>query len=345
MKNFTRNVFQKFINKQAELNGISPSVVGSTSYAVAPSVAQTMEKRIQESSAFLSLINQHVVPDQQGERLLIGINTSIASTTDTSGDGERKPIGTEDIDGTGYHCKQIDSDTFVRYAVLDMWAKFPDFQVKYRDNLLQQMALDRICIGFNGVKREKNSDRERYPLLEDVAVGWLQKLRINKPESVISGIKIGLNEHADYKNIDSCVMAAKSANIAVWHKKSGDLVVICGENLLDEKYITLADDSNSASEKKAFESIATNRMIGGLRAITAPSFPENSFLITSLNNLSIYIQEGSRRRHIDDNAKKNRVEDYNSSNEDFVVEDYDKMTLIEKIELIDESYVLETEQN
>jgi hypothetical protein len=62
-----------------------------------------------------------------------------------------------------------------------LWAKFQDFQTRIRDAIIQRQALDRIMIGFNGVKREKTSDRVANPLLQDVNIGWLEKIRQENP--------------------------------------------------------------------------------------------------------------------------------------------------------------------
>lgn len=37
------------------------------------------------------------------------------------------------------------------------------------------MSLDRIMIGFNGVKYSDPSDRAANPLLQDCGIGWLEK--------------------------------------------------------------------------------------------------------------------------------------------------------------------------
>ncbi|WP_172835410.1 P2 family phage major capsid protein, partial [Escherichia coli] len=57
-----------------------------------------------------------------------------------------------------------------------------------------------------------------------------------------------------------------------------------------------------------------------------------AILVTSWSNLSIYYQEGGRRRSILDNPKRDRVETYESSNDAFVIEDLGKAVLIENIE-------------
>jgi hypothetical protein len=52
-------------------------------------------------------------------------------------------------------------------------------------------------------------------------------------------------------------------------------------------------------------------------------------VITSLDNLSIYMQSGTWRRHIKDKPEKDRVEDYNSRNEGYVVETPEKLVAVE----------------
>lgn len=54
-------------------------------------------------------------------------------------------------------------------------------------------------------------------------------------------------------------------------------------------------------------------------------------IVTYPENLSIYLQEGSLRRHIKDEPKRSRVEDYNSENVDYIVEETDAIGIIKGI--------------
>ena len=72
---------------------------------------------------------------------------------------------------------QVNYDFHIRYNTLDLWARYEDFQARLRDAIVKRQALDRIMIGFNGVTRAKTSNRAKFPMLQDVAVGWLQKYR------------------------------------------------------------------------------------------------------------------------------------------------------------------------
>ena len=55
-------------------------------------------------------------------------------------------------------------------------------------------------------------------------------------------------------------------------------------------------------------------------------------MITTLDNLSIYWQEGTRRRLLKDEPEYDRIANYESVNEDYVVEEYAaRRSLVENI--------------
>ena len=62
--------------------------------------------------------------------------------------------------------------------------------------------------------------------------------------------------------------------------------------------------------------------------------PDNAVLVTSWENLSIYYQDSSWRKQSIDNPKRSRVEDYNSRNEGYVIEQLEKIALTENVELV-----------
>ena len=198
-------------------------------------------------------------------------------------------------------------------------------------------------IGFNGVKREKTSDRATYPLLQDVNIGWLEKIRQEKPVQVMDKIvsegevisqTIRVGKGGDFLNLDALVMGAVNEKIATWYQEDTELVVIVGRQLLADKYFPIVNRDQPNSETLAADLIVSQKRIGNLPAVRAPFFPANAMLITRLDNLSIYWQSGSRRRSVIDNPKRDRVENFESVNEAYVVEDYDGVCLVEHIELL-----------
>ncbi|MGP2501084.1 phage major capsid protein, P2 family [Pantoea ananatis] len=344
MKNNTRFKLNAYMSVLAEINNINLSALNSK-FTVEPSVAQKLETKIQESSDFLTRINIVPVPEQSGERLGLGVGGTIAGTTDTT-QKEREPTDPTYIDGEGYKCTQTNFDTALPYAKLDMWAKFTDFQVRIRDMIVKRQALDRIMIGFNGLKREKTSNRVQNPLLQDVNIGWLEKIRQEKPSQVVGqhidsngkviADKITIGKTGLFRNLDAVVMGAVTEKIAVQYQDDTELVVICGRQLLADKYFPIVNKDQPNTEALAADLIISQKRIGGLPAVRAPFFPADAMLITRLDNLSIYVQDDTRRRSIIDNPKRDRVENLESVNEAYVVEDYDCTCLIENIEMLEQ---------
>ncbi|HAM4175468.1 P2 family phage major capsid protein [Escherichia coli] len=155
MKKNTRFAFNAYLQQLARLNGVAVEEL-SSKFTVEPSVQQTLEDQIQQSAAFLTLINVTPVTEQSGQLLGLGVGSTIAGTTDTTAK-EREPVDPTLMVDVEYKCEQTNFDTVLTYAKLDLWAKFQDFQVRIRDAIVKRQALDRIMIGFNGVKRAKTS--------------------------------------------------------------------------------------------------------------------------------------------------------------------------------------------
>ncbi|MBL5864424.1 phage major capsid protein, P2 family [Serratia fonticola] len=339
MKNETRVKFDQYLSRQAELNHVS---VGSVmaKFSVDPSITQTLENRIQESSEFLTRINISPVSEQEGEKLGLGVDDPIASTTDTTVE-RRQPASVESLDSGKYRCEQTNSDTFIRYARLDAWAKFKDFQARVTNQIVKRRGLDRIMIGLNGVTRAAKSNKAQNPLLQDVNVGWLQKYRLESPQRVLAGKTITSRDQdnaiiatGDYGNLDALAYDAVNSLIDPWFQDDTDLVVICGRNLLSDRYFPILNTlskTNPNTEALAGKVLLSQQQIGAMPTYRVPYFPPNAMLITRFDNLSIYWQEDTHRRMIKDEPEWDRIATYESSNDAYVVEDYGCGCLIEDI--------------
>lgn len=338
MRNETRQAMSLYREQVARLNGVDTEAVASK-FTVTPSVQQTLEAKVQESSEFLRAINISGVNEQEGEALGLMITGPIAGTQNTD-EGDRQTRDLADLEGNKYRCEQINYDTHLKYAKLDAWAKFPNFQQLIRDAIIQRIALDRMMVGFNGVSRAATSNRVTNPMLQDVGIGWLQKIRANAPsrwmkEVVAASGKVKVGATGDYKTLDAMVFDVVNNLIDPWYREDTQLVAITGSALLADKYFPLLNTIQAPSEQKAAQDlIVSQKRIGNRQAVSVPFFPANAILITKLENLSIYYQEGAQRRSVMDNPKRDRIETYQSSNDAFVLEDYGCAALIENIELV-----------
>ncbi len=181
-------------------------------------------------------INIVPVPEMKGEKIGLDVSGTIASTTDTAGGDERETADFATLDAEGYFCQQVNYDFHIRYNTLDLWARYQDFQTRLRDAIVKRQALDRIMIGFNGTHRAKTSNRVKFPLLQDIAPGWLQKYRENAPGRVLDKI-VGISERqaaVTGGRIDlpsGCVytgMSGSNYNPSIWGAYSAVQVLING---------------------------------------------------------------------------------------------------------------------
>lgn len=332
MRNNTRLAFNAYLETLASLNSV-PSATAK--FTVSPTVQQTLESKIQENSGFLGRINIIGVMEQKGEKLGLGVGGPIAGTVDTAAQ-DRTTTDPTDLGSSGYECTQTNYDTHLTYAKLDMWAKFPDFQVRVRDAIVKRQALDRIMIGFNGTSRAATSNKVANPLLQDVNKGWLQHYREEAAARVMDEVvaasgQVRIGAAGDYKNIDALVYDAVNNLIESWYREDTELVAILGRDLLADKYFPLVNADLAPTEQIATDLIISQKRVGGLPAVRVPFVPAGTILITRLDNLSLYWQEGARRRTVLDNAKRDRIENYESSNDAYVVEDFGAGCVIENI--------------
>ncbi|MGL4448706.1 MAG: phage major capsid protein, P2 family [Shewanella sp.] len=333
MRNQTREKFNEFTGQIAQINAISSA---STSFSVEPSVQQTLETKMQESTAFLGMINVLGVVDGKGEKVGIGISGTIAGRTNTKLEA-RQPNDPSALQARRYECNKTNFDTAIAYAQIDAWARHADFQTRVRDAIITRQALDRIMIGFHGTSAALATDRAANPLLQDVNIGWLEHIRTDAPSQVMSEGASGSGKiyidvaDGDYASLDALVFDAVNELVASWYQDDTDLVVVCGRKLLSDKYFPIINDASDNQNKLAGQVLVSQKQMGGLKAVRVPFFPDNCMLITKLSNLSIYWQEGARRRHIKDEPERDRVTNYESSNDAYVVEDYDCVALIENI--------------
>ncbi|MCC2976256.1 phage major capsid protein, P2 family [Sphingomonas sp. PL-96] len=334
MRNDTRELFNAYEENIASINGVTR--VDKT-FTVDPSVEQKLETRTQESSAFLSQINVFPVDELKGEKVGITMGGPIANRTDTSGNNRRNPVDPTGMDSLGYELAQTNFDTFLPYGKLDAWAKFPDFETRIQGAIVERIQLDRIMIGFNGVEAAKAHDPAKT-LLQDMNIGWLAQMRKHNQIRVMdegkTAGKVTVGAGGDYATVDALVWDAVQSLLPSWAKGRTDLVAICGAGLLHDKYFPLINQEEKPTEQIARDLILSSKRLGGRQAAEVPFMVDNAVLITPFKNLSLYYQNGKRRRHIVEEPQFNRVADYQSSNEGYVVEDFDLACMVENIEIL-----------
>lgn len=354
----TRSLYRAYCSRIAMVNGVENA---TEQFSVAPAVVQKLIEVQQQQSDFLSRINMIPVDEQEGDKVGVGVTRPIASRTNTTAGNPRTPTPVADTSDLGrYRCEKTNFDYAFKYSTLDAWAHRPEFQKLMASAILKRQGLDRILIGWNGTSVAATTDRAANPLLQDVNLGWLYKIRTHAPERVLDdghltvldngaenpalkAIYVGdgavydeslddsTTAEVDYVNLDALVFDATTL-LDEWNQDDTALVVICGRALVHDKYFSIVNAAgDKATEQMARDVLLATKKIGGLPAVRVPGFPANALLITSYDNLSIYEQSGARRRMLKDEPELDQIANYESTNESYVVEDYGRCALVENI--------------
>lgn len=300
------------------------------SFSVAPTVAQALKDKIVEQATFLPKINVIQVDELVGENLFGFANSTVTGRTDTSQPGkERSPRSVHGIGKYSYTLSQTNADVALRYALMDAWAKFPDFQARYARYVQERMGNDMELIGWRGTSAAATTDPAANPMLQDVNKGWMQYMRDSLPANIlVEGATAGLIKiggDGDWPNLD---VAVNDLLQGIPEFMRRDLVALIGSDLIAREKATLfAAVGGKPTEKSAMAASMTT--FGGLPWETPSNFPGRGLVITSYDNLSIYQQADSWRRQIIDNPKKDQIEDFSSRNEGYVVETPEKLVALE----------------
>jgi hypothetical protein len=134
-----------------------------------------------------------------------------------------------------------------------------------------------------------------------------------------------IGEGGDWANLD---VAVNDMLQGIPHYMRQNLVALVGTDLVaHEKAALFAAVGGKPTEKTLLAASLTT--FGGLPWETPSNFPPRGLVVTSYDNLSIYRQADSWRRQIVDNPRKDQVEDFNSRNEGYVVEEPEKFVAVE----------------
>jgi P2 family phage major capsid protein len=346
-----RQLVSQFVQQIGEVLGVDATM----QFTIEPGPLQTLNELIVlDGTPFLQAINVAGVPELKGQKLFMAQGGLIAKRTKIDASHERVPKDYSNLTNRDYELVSIESDVALGYALIDMWAKFPNFAALWNQTVRKAIANDRVRVGFWGVEATANaSDPVEFPNGEDLAPGWLQQIReYNSGSQYLAGTTVSnasppVTTHVvvlgdtTYPYLDYLVSLTK-AKIDPVFINDPDLVVLISQDLVSYEEAAIFKAIGHTPQQKDIilanqpDGLANNRLFknyGGLPSFSIPYMPDGVVLVTSLSNLSIYYQTTSWRRLIRDYAPKNQYQDFSSRNEGYVVEDFRKTSLVDGITL------------
>jgi P2 family phage major capsid protein len=303
-------------------------------FTATPMVENTLiEKIVEHGGWFMPYIMMRLVQQLNGQKIAMSVSGGTASRTDTTGAGRRATRNLLNLANANYSLAQVDNDIRVLYSTLDAWSEFANFSDLYNALIKTAMADDIIRVGWHGTSSAGTTDIGAHPDMSDVAVGWLQLMRaFNAGSNYLDATPVAPVElgSAEYPSLDALVNHLKY--LIPVHKRS-NLIALISDDLVgyaEGEYYA----STPAAEEKLV--VLTNQgtilqTYGGLKTIVPPYFPDGTILLTPIGNLQHYMQRSSVRRTLKDTPELNAVEDFNSSNQGYVVYDEEAAFLADGI--------------
>lgn len=315
-------------------------------FTIEPSVLQTLNELISlDGQPFLQQINVVGVPELKGQKIFLGQGGLVSKRTLIDATHERVPVDPVTMTDASYELFQVETDVAITYAMIDVWAKFPNFAALWNEVVRKKIGNDRLRVGWHGTSAATlaSTDPVTNPNGEDLLVGWLEQIRQwNSGSQYVEGTTAGTPPtynvvlgSTTYPNLDYLVSVTK-ARIDPVYLNDPSLVALISQNLALYEEAHIYQESGRLPVQKlplTQDPTALLRNYGGLPSYSPPFLPDGVILITPLKNLSIYYQSTSWRRMIRDWAPKNRYEDFSSRNEGYVVEDPRATSLVDGVTL------------
>lgn len=274
---------------------------------------------------FAKNINIVTVEDRDGKSFLGTLGNPASSRTDVSKQDRQAYSLLSDT--MNYTVAQINTDVCVSYALMNMWSASTskNFSKQYVEYTQQRVGIDRLIAGWHGTAQSNaNTDPEDDPLLKNLSMGWLANMIYQRSDRVLGcgvgdSIMIGGNSPSDatyvFKNLDEAVLAS-IAKIPSMHRQN--LVCLIGDELLAQEQARVYSSDGFIYEKHKNSEMFNS--FGNIPRLDCVGFPSLGLVVTSIDNLSIYIKSGTAFRQFKNNVRRERVEDYQTSELAYVVE-------------------------
>ena len=283
------------------------------------SLSNPMEIRLRDailhSNSFLSQIACFDVDQLKGQVIVTGISQLLT--------GRRKGgrfTKTLNVDGNTYELAETDSCAAIEWNTLSVWGNSgneQEFFKRMQSFTDKSFALDMLRVGFNGQFVAETTDPDKYPNGEDVNKGWHQIAKEWNGGKQVMTTPVTLGTGGTYNSIDS--MASDLVNaLPIECRDDPEIVILVGSDILAREQYRLYAKADVPTEHQAAQQLGT--YIAGKRAYVPPFMPGKRMVATTLGNLHIYTQRGTRKRAAEDVQDRKQFENKYWRNEGYALE-------------------------
>lgn len=256
-----------------------------------------------ESAWMMDNITIRDIDRANGQAIEIGYN-ALHTGRSLSGRFKKKLSAS----GTPFELVETDSCVALSYEQIGILANingFDEFVKTISVFFGRAFTLDMLKVGFNGEYAGLPTDPAEHPKGQDVNKGWHAIAReFNKGSQVITEA-ITLGKDGDYPHLDALANQLIQDKIPEAFREDPRLVVMVGAELAAKERLRLFNGGDRSLSDAAAAQMLTSSVAGRF-AFVPPFMPGKRLAITTLENLHIYTQKGSRRFRADfvDDAKE-----------------------------------------
>lgn len=200
------------------------------------------------------------------------------------------------VNGSEFLLSDTDTSAFMRYSDMSNiynTGKPGEFETEMAAFFAQSYALDMLRVGFNGKAIADTTDPDTYPKGEDVNIGWHALAQSYSDGQQVMTDPITLGESGTWKNLDLLANHLITEMIAEPYREDPRLVVLIGAELAANQRLKLFNTADRPSDVSASQ-MATSSVAGRF-AFIPPFMPGKRLAVTTLENLIIYTQAGTRQ--------------------------------------------------
>lgn len=313
----------------------------SREFAIDPSMVQQLEKKRQESNAFLKRITVRSKASKEAQIINTFPTERMTKRTKTG----RRPTDPMGMADRKYYCETAEKDALISWEKVDDWKGHTDGDMyrEYRASVLQAMTNDDLKTMWWGQSSAETTSQD-FEFLEDQMPGFFQYMFDVAPEQCM-GITVDSNDprgytvktikldaeaaDADFKTLDQLIYHARMEKIKPLHRERTDIRSIIGSQLIMRENFRMYGISTTAHERNQLDVYMANQEFGQTPHVKSDHFPMRGVFITPLSNLArYYLVDSYRRKAAEDNHEMKGIIDYNYNVEDLVVEDIDQAMCI-----------------
>lgn len=199
------------------------------------------------------------------------------------------------VNGTDYVLVETDSCASLPYGKMSAIANvggMDHFTQAVSEFFGMAVSLDMLRIGLNGERISYPTDPENNPKGQDVNIGWhaISKTFNNGSQVITDAVTLG--DGGDFPHLDALANHLITTNIPEDFREDPRLVVMVGAELAAAERLRLFNAADRPADTAAAQMLTSS--VAGRFAFVPPFMPGKRLAITTLDNLYIYTQKGSR---------------------------------------------------